>query len=325
MSREREPRPPADDGYLWQGSEPVDADVETFERLLAPLRHAAGARPPELARARGPVGGTGARWALAAVLCISLASAAAGWLWLTSGRIAVTVDGERVAWRVGERWVADGTRTVALGGVGRFEVEAGTELRLEQCDRARSSFFLERGALTAFVFPSVEARYFQVGTPAVRCVDLGCRYRLEVDDEGAARVHVTLGEVAFEEARRAVRVPRGNVCRASVGDGVCTPRAAVDAGTRFAALVDTYDRALAAGGARAGAAAALLSAATEARHSLVVWHLLQDSDAAVQAAGWRWLVARYGIAPGQRREPPASTSLAQREAWRLRIQGDWYL
>jgi len=48
---------------------------------------------------------------------------------------------------------------------------------------------------------------FIVETPLATAVDLGCKYTLEVQEDGSSLLHVTLGLVALERDARETIVP----------------------------------------------------------------------------------------------------------------------
>ena len=64
---------------------------------------------------------------------------------------------------------------------------------------------------------------FFVQTPSALAVDLGCAYKLSVDDRGAGLLRVTLGWVMLEDHGRESMVPAGAACRMRPGFGPGTP------------------------------------------------------------------------------------------------------
>ncbi len=83
---------------------------------------------------------------------------------------------------------------VTSRGVG-LVIEAPATFRFESADRLR----LDRGRIAADVPPA--GKGFTVLTPSGKAVDLGTRFGIDVQSEGAAEVHVFEGEVIAESAR----------------------------------------------------------------------------------------------------------------------------
>jgi hypothetical protein len=66
-------------------------------------------------------------------------------------------------------------------------------------------------------------RLFVIDTPSGSAVDLGCRYTLEVQKDGSALLHVTLGMVALNHDGREAFVPQQFLARTRNGFGPGTP------------------------------------------------------------------------------------------------------
>src|SRR5262249_45794523 len=173
-----------DSPYLWDRSGPVDPDVAELERVLGRLR--APAEPPDRSFASPRVDRRRSKWPW-----LAGAAAAAVLVWLVrSGAPATDMrlrleDGGQLAeqtWFTADR---DGTR-IELDRYGELTLAKGSRLQVQKLARDETHLFLQRGELEAFVNLDARARFFQVGTPATRCVDLGCRYVLTVGDDGVA-------------------------------------------------------------------------------------------------------------------------------------------
>jgi hypothetical protein len=149
-----------------------------------------------------------------------------------------------------------------------------------------------------------------VDTDAARCVDLGCRYTLEVADDGVATVRVVTGQVAFETESREVFVPAGANCVARKDRGPGTPRFD-DAPDAVAKAFDAFDAADGAAARRERAQIALDSVAG-GRDTLPAWHLLQDADAEIVRAA----SARLTTVAGACDVAPGADSAAVRAAWK---------
>jgi hypothetical protein len=105
--------------------------------------------------------------------------------------------------------------------VGSLVVEPNTRLRLITARPGEHRFALERGTIHATTW--VPPRVFVVETPSGEAVDLGCEYRLVVDDSGKSFLLVTAGWVELAWKDREVVVPAAAVCRARPGCGPGTP------------------------------------------------------------------------------------------------------
>jgi hypothetical protein len=100
-------------------------------------------------------------------------------------------------------------------------IESNTRIRLLVTQADEHRIALDRGRLEASTW--APPRLFIVETPSATAVDLGCRYTLEVQDDGSSLLHVTLGLVALEHQDRETIVPAGAFCRTRTGAGPDTP------------------------------------------------------------------------------------------------------
>jgi hypothetical protein len=297
--------------------------VERLERLLAPLGHRAST-PLVAAPAR--------RWPVAAAAALLVGWGVALAVLATRGTPPDATPAEAAAIRVHAEgagdvapgdWVeAEGApRVVRFGDVGSVTLEPGARLRVARAAEDRTRFFLERGRLEAVVSASARPRFFEVETPAVRCVDLGCHYVLDVDPAGTSRVHVTTGQVAFETPAREVYVPAGAVCLARRGAAPGTPRFE-DAPAPLVAEVDAYDAAAVGSDERRARAGALLAEVRDGRDALPAWHLLADPDARVARAAFGTLSERFGAPVGASSETFPLDRLAL-DAWKEHLAAVW--
>jgi hypothetical protein len=214
---------------------------------------------------------------------------------------------------VGE-WVEtkDAEREILVGDLGRVTLAAQSRLQVKHVSDEETRLYLERGSLEAFVSAGARPRFFQVDTDAVRCVDLGCRYTLEVADDGDAKVRVVTGQVAFEDGKREVFVPAGAVCVAKKGRGSGTPRFE-DAPPAVAKAFDAYDAA--SPDDRPKLAAAALQTVRDDRDTLPAWHLLQDADAETARAA----AARLELVAGKIDFGADVSEAGYRNAWKERL------
>jgi hypothetical protein len=315
------------DDYLVDKRGEPDPDVQRLERLLAPLAHDARRGPPSLEPARGRTallrawpwfvaGGAAAAVLVAVSLRVREPEAA------RPAGPSLTVVGAPTA--LGERdWVEaqDEARELKLGDVGRVTLSPGARVEVRRLAHDETRLYLERGRLFATVSADARPRFFQVDTPAARCVDLGCRYMLAVDRDGNATVEVQTGQVAFENEGREVYVPAGAKCFATRAHGAGTPFW-FDGESELAGAVVAFDEAALLGAEeRHARARRLLAATTTVRETLSAWHLLQDRDEAVAAAAHARLVELAGPLPHVPGSAP--TSAQERERWKERLAPEW--
>ena len=324
------------DRYLWDKTGEPDPEVERLEQWLAPLAHRGGEASPAVATRRPWI-----RYAAAAAV---LAAIGVGAYVATRPspdapppgpspreqatkpvsetppevpaqpdfRLSFTSGDEKVP---AGSWIhaTDVPREVTLGDLVRLRLDPGSRLRVDRAGEGGALLFLERGALEARVSSDARPRFFQVDTYAARCVDLGCRYTLAVEDGGVARVRVTTGQVSFENGTREVFVPAHAGCVAKPGSGPGTPRFD-DVSEELSKALDAFDAPGTAPDRRAQADR-VLAAVRTTRDTLSAWHLLQDADEVVALAARKTLEAQVGhpkeIAPQEGR-PDA----AEREAWK---------
>jgi hypothetical protein len=312
----------SDDKYLFDGTGEPDPEVEKLERALRPLGREDGPVfiHPTLPRARFYAFGALAAVAACILVVVSLQvfPAYAPLRYAPRQPVVAAVpeikDAAAAATlKVGE-WIEtkDAAREILVGDVGRVQLAADSRLQVRHVSADETRLYLERGSMEAFVSADARPRFFQVDTDAARCVDLGCRYTLEVADDGDAKVRVVTGQVAFEDGRREVFVPAGAVCTARKGRGSGTPRFE-ETRVEVASAFDAYDAAPAE--RRRELAKAALDAVRDARDTLPAWHLLQDGDAETVRAAEAKLEAVAG------KLGPSSASDA-RTAWKEKLAAE---
>jgi hypothetical protein len=159
---------------------------------------------------------------------------------------------------------------IAVGRIGQVDVLPGSRVQLVAARDDEHRLALAHGMIDAKV--DAVPRLFFVDTPAGTAIDLGCAYTLRTDSLGNGLLHVTGGEVEFENGQRSARVPLGALVqtRPTVGPGIPYVEDAPEPLIR--ALV-AYD--FANGGARATRTALALARPQDA---LSLWHLLQRVD-----------------------------------------------
>jgi hypothetical protein len=259
--------------YLWDKSGPPDPEVERLEKLLGRFGHSG--RAPRAASFR-----RGSLLALAAAAAVLLAAGAV-WVARTFDRadwsvarvagtpaVAAHPMGETGRLSVGESIETDAASRARLtiGLIGEVLVGPNSRLRLVRASSTDHRLALERGSISARIW--APPRLFFVQTPSALAVDLGCVYRLAVDDQGAGLLSVETGWVSLEEAGRDAVVPADASCRMRPGTGPGTPFFD-DSSPAFRAALDRIDAAP----RDEGALEALLAEARR-RDALTLWHLL---------------------------------------------------
>jgi hypothetical protein len=116
---------------------------------------------------------------------------------------------------------ASSTAEVKIANIGELVVDPNTTIRLLVTHSNEHRMALDRGRVEANTW--APPRLFIVETPAATAVDLGCRYTLDVEDDGSSLLHVTLGLVALERDGRETIVPAGAFCRTRSGRGPGIP------------------------------------------------------------------------------------------------------
>lgn len=183
--------------------------------------------------------------------------------------------------RVGD-WLEtdDSSRAlISVGSIGHVEVEPGSRVQLVEARLTDHRLALQKGALEAQI--SAPPRLFFVETPSAVAVDMGCAYRLTVDDFGAGELEVILGWVSLvrngrpstslgvvSQSNHESMVPAGAVCLIRPGVGPGTPF--------FKEKSLQFQQALQKLDFEKGGAAELqtILAESEASDAFTLWHLL---------------------------------------------------
>jgi len=218
----------SNEDYLWNREAPVDPDVERLERLLSPFAFEPRTLP--LAPRSRP------RWIRLAPIAAAAALAIGGGVWLVLTRPLWRV--EPVAGRpllgsrlleslrelpLGETLETD-DRSVArihVGRLGSVVVHEGSRVRLATLGRREQRLALDRGTIVATI--TAPPRLFIVETRAALAIDLGCAYRLQVDESGSGTLQVTDGWVQLDGGTREAIVPAGASATIRAGVGPGTP------------------------------------------------------------------------------------------------------
>ena len=267
--------------YLDEGTPPVDEGVAGYERLLAPYRYrpeplnlpgdGPGHAGPE-GRSEGPSEESRpylvSPHVIQAVLAVAAVFVAVMLLVAefsdTGGWVVRGVPGTELLSR-GEWLSHEETAWIDVGQIGEVTVHPGSRVRLDDDGKENHALFLERGALDASI--DARPREFQIGTPAGLSVDLGCVYRLEVDEKNVSRLEVSSGQVAFETEGRTVFVPEWYMTFARPGEGPVVP-IPILSDPEFEAFVRRIERGR-------GVGAADLERVRALDDSVVLFHLLR--------------------------------------------------
>jgi len=195
--------------YLWDRTGPVDPDVSALEARLKPLAFTPSALPlPPAREVRRP---------LRFIVRLALAAS----IFLVAGLYGFHTW--RLSWPDGRAWQVDrgasslapgsaltadddGLR-VAIARLGELEARPGTRLTLVSTTAERHRLALDRGEIDVRVW--APPGRVVVTTPAGSVVDLGCIFRLTVDEDQATRLRVSTGWVMLDNAYGEQSVPAG--------------------------------------------------------------------------------------------------------------------
>jgi hypothetical protein len=217
--------------YLWDRSGPEDPDIARLERSLGMLR--APVTPPALRvpassalpasvkvtlsdhsdddRAMPGLGRFVLPFAVAATVTLAVAT-----LWLS-----VNPYGPRPAWQISRldgaprvasqvmagptgqlpvgEWIETDSQArarIRVAHIGHVDVEPDSQVGLMSTRPGDYRLRLERGALQALIL--APPGQFHVETPSAIATDLGCAYRLRVDERGESELSVTSGWVSLD-------------------------------------------------------------------------------------------------------------------------------
>jgi WD40 repeat protein len=127
---------------------------------------------------------------------------------------------------------------IAVGEIGEVQLEPATRAGLVDAGERSHRLALARGVMHATIW--APPGQFRVETPSAVAVDLGCRYTLEVADDGSGLLRVEAGWVGFESRGLQSLVPAGAACptRRGIGPGTPYREAAPEALRRALAEID---------------------------------------------------------------------------------------
>jgi hypothetical protein len=173
--------------------------------------------------------------------------------------------------RAGEALQTDATSEaqVKIANIGELNVDPDSRIRLIVSKSDQHRIALERGSLQALTW--APPRLFIVETPSATAIDLGCKYTLNVEDDGSSLLHVTLGLVALELRGRETVVPAGAFCRTRPGAGPGTPYFE-DASKELQAALDYVD--FGKDEAERDRRLEIVLRESHVRDALTLWHLI---------------------------------------------------
>jgi hypothetical protein len=113
------------------------------------------------------------------------------------------------------------TARLQVARIGAMEVDEGSALSLRATAANRHRLVLTRGAVRARVWAPPAS--VVIKTPAGDVIDLGCAFRLSVDEEGRARVAVESGWVQLDNLAGETLVPAGASSEMAPGGAPLVP------------------------------------------------------------------------------------------------------
>lgn len=211
---------------------------------------------------------------------------------------------------------ANSRARVQVANIGNVEIAPNSRVQLVGTKATEHRLSLERGQLKAKI--NAPPRLFIVDTPSAVAVDLGCEYTLEVDKDGNAKLHVTVGFVALEKGGRESIVPAGAIALTRKGKGIGTPFAE-DSSTRFQDALYKFDF-------ENGGREALETIIKEANlyDSLTLWHLLSRTRAAERGKVFDALAALVKPPADVTREGILRLDKKMLDAWWKEVENVWF-
>jgi hypothetical protein len=205
---------------------------------------------------------------------------------------------------------------IEVADIGNVEIEPNSRVRLVNTSKKQHRLSLERGTLQAQIL--APPRLFIVDTPSAMAVDLGCAYKLEVDDEGNSKLYVTSGYVSLERGTLESIVPAGAFCFTRHGKGVGTPF--------FASATPELSAALMRFDFDGGGERSLATVITESRaeDTLTLWHLLPRVRKAERERLFDVIASFVAPPEGVTREGVLRLDKKMLEAWRIEMETFWF-
>ncbi|HSU89057.1 MAG TPA: zf-HC2 domain-containing protein [Terriglobia bacterium] len=208
------------------------------------------------------------------------------------------------------------TAQVKVANIGQITVDPNTRIRLLVTRSSEHRIALEHGRLEAATW--APPRLFIVETPSATAVDLGCKYTLEVEDDGSSLLHVILGLVALERGGRETIVPAGAFCRTLAAPG--TPFFE-DSSERFQSALRDLDSGVV-GAERARQLEITLQEA-RVRDALSLWHLLPRLDPESRGLIYDRLAQLLPPPSGVTRDGIIALDRAMLDSWKKVVSQLW--
>jgi hypothetical protein len=202
-----------------------------------------------------------------------------------------------------------------VGSIGTVEIEPGTRLRIVATKQNDNRLSLEHGEIAATI--SAPPKLFFVETKSATAVDLGCEYKMKVDDAGNGLLRVTRGWVSFEWQGRESLVPAGANCRTRAGGGPGTPYFE-DAPPALQSALAAFDFA----GRGEDALHAILTA-SRPRDTLTLWHLLSRVPAPLRPLVYDRMVSFAPPPAGVTRDKALSLDPLALKIWKDELAWTW--
>ena len=294
--------------YLWDKRGPVDSSVAEMESRLAPLSYAKTRTAIPVAKFESPARDRAVFRSAAAIgiaiigvwiaaITIRPQGPSAGTAWdVTALSGEPRVGGTHVEHagklRVGEWLQTDASSQAKLkvANIGTVTIQPDTRVRLVQSGDNTHKLELAQGEIEAFIV--APPRLFFVDTPAAMAVDLGCKYRLSIDEDGSGTLEVTLGWVSLERDGRVSIVPSGASCRIDRRRGPGTPHY-LDATPAFCDALLALDS-----NSDEQTELATLVSESRPRDAMTLWHLLPRVEGKVRSAVFEKLVSYSPLPSG---------------------------
>ena len=234
-----------------------------------------------------------------------------------SGKSEITNTKENGSLNIGSTLETDSksTATIEVPDIGQVKIAPNSLVKLVNSSKTEHRLSLERGTLEAQIF--APPRLFVVDTPSASAVDLGCAYKLEVDEEGNSKLSVSSGYVALEREGRESFVPAGAMCLTKRNIGVGTPffesaskqfRKALQ-GFDFEKKKESYLKTI------------LLHAKVE--DTLTLWHLLTRVAKSDREKVFRKMIALSEIPAGVTQEGVLRLDKNMLEKWKHELEILW--
>ena len=207
---------------------------------------------------------------------------------------------------------------IKIANIGNLLVSPNSTIRLLVTKSDQHRIALDRGRIEAQTWSP--PRLFIVDTPTASAIDLGCKYTLQVQDDGSSLLHVTLGLVALQRDGPETIVPAGAFCRTRKGDGPGTPYFE-DSSAELQAAVEKID-ALNDGPERLRQIEIVIRE-SHIRDALTLWHLLPRVDAPSRGIIYDRLAQLLPPPPEVTRDGIVALNPQMLDAWRKVVSQLW--